>query len=124
MKNSKGLFRAAVILIVMQILLFALFLYGCARVIRDASDELVTHSWRSLSESGAEVSLSFDSDTAEFTVSNGDVNCVLRGIYTASPDCITICDENSGDNYTFEYILHGDRIELSYNNSMIILEKA
>ncbi|MBQ6152406.1 MAG: hypothetical protein IJJ15_01510 [Ruminococcus sp.] len=124
MRKSKGLYIFALILIALQISVILFFLYGCTRIISVASDELVMFSWRSASDRGAEVSLSFDEDNAVFSYTYNDVNCTVEGIYVASCDSFTICDDNSGTNYTFEYILHGDRLELSYNNSLIILEKA
>ena len=123
MFRGRFLYRAAISLSVTQIIIFSLFLYGCARVIRDASDELVMYSWSATLDGGAEVRLSFDSDNAALSVTSGDTSSVISGYCVLSADRFMILDDETGERFLFDYILHGDRIELSHNNSLIILEK-
>ena len=117
------LFRASLVLISAFVLMTAAFLCACERVIRDASDELVMNSWSAELAGGAQVSLTFDEDNAEFSVTNSDTASSLKGLCILSPEQFTVCDEETGENYTFDYRLFGDHIELTYNNSTIILLK-
>lgn len=120
-KRERILYPVAISLIIVQIIVLSAFLFGCTRVITDASDELVMNAWGKSFDNGAEVSLMFDDDKATFSYHNGDIEAEISGVYVVSCDAFTICDD---ENYTFSYILHGDSLELSYNNSTIILEKA
>ena len=123
MFRGRFLFRAAITLSVVCIIVFTMFLYGCARVIRDASDELVMYSWSADLDGGAEVSLSFDGDNAELSVTGCDTSSVIEGYCILSPERFMILDDETGERFVFDYVLHGDRIELSHNNSLIFLEK-
>ncbi|MBQ3416599.1 MAG: hypothetical protein IJH32_02030 [Ruminococcus sp.] len=123
MFQGRLLYRAAISLSVVCFIVLSVFLYGCTRVIRDASDELVMHSWSVALDGGAEVSLLFDGDNAEFSVTSGDTSSVIKGYCVLSADRFMIIDDETGEQFVFDYILHGDRIELTHNNSLIILEK-
>ena len=123
MKNQNKLIKYAFLLILVYALLLMLILCGCTRVIRNAADEITLSDWSAVLEGGAQVSLSFEGDKAAFSVDNAGKSSVVDGICILSPDEIVICDEERGENYCFAYILHGDHLELSYNNSVIILEK-
>lgn len=121
--RGQVLFRISLVLISAFILMTAAFLCACERVIRDASDELVMNSWSAALDGGAKVSLTFEEDNAVFSVTNGDVSSSLEGLCILSAEQFTVCDEETGENYTFDYRLFGDHIELTYNNSTIILLK-
>lgn len=117
------LFRMALVLIMIQVVMFSLLMYGCTRVIRDASDELVMYSWSTVLEGGAEVSLTFEDEDAAFSVKNGENSSTVKGYCVLSSDQFVIIDEKTEESYTFDYILRGDSVELSYQNSLIILER-
>ena len=80
-------------------------------------------AWRSSGESGCTVSLTFDEDTASLSCSGAGTSFTLDGRCFLTDDRLIICDEESGQNYSFGYVLHGDRAELSYNGSVITLGK-
>ena len=123
MVQGRFLFRFGLAVCVTGMIVLSIFLYGCTRVIKDASDELVMYSWSAALEGGAEVILRFDGDNAALLVTSGDTSSVIEGYCILSPERFCIIDTDTGERFVFDYILHGDRIELSHNNSLIILRK-
>ena len=99
-------------------------LVSCTRVISSPSDELKMYRWTCEEENGCSVSLSFDETDAELSVVNDSFTFDIKGLCVLDEDTLTICDSDSGNNYSFGYQLYGDRVELSFNAGVLELNKA
>ncbi len=64
-----------------------------------------------------------EENNATLSVKSGDISSVLSGVCILSVGEFVICDEKTKENFPFSYTLYGDRVELSFQNSAIILEK-
>ena len=104
-------------------MVFVVLLSGCTRVINSPSDELKTYSWSGEWENGNTAELSFDDDNARLVVHNEAFDLMIKGLCIVTDDSLVICDEESGRNAVFSFILHGDRVELSYNGGKVSLDK-
>ena len=101
-----------------------IMLASCIKTINSPADELQMYSWSGESENGTVVSLTFDGSNGDLNIEYyGDSDLKISGLCIVSDDSLIICDEVSGANYTFNYTLHGDRVELSYNGSTLTLLK-
>ena len=85
-------------------------------VIRCESDEIKNASWEF---SSGEISskLTFDGDTAYFSISSGDISAEITGICVIDDGTMIILDELS--DYCFDYKLHGHYLTLTYNGQSI-----
>lgn len=123
-KRNKTLLRAAAGLTAACVLLFSLFLFGCVRVIRDASDELTLNVWGKTLDGGVAVSLHFEDDNAVFSVVTDDgKERTLSGLCVLDTEEFVILDEETENNYPFSYVVHGDSLELTYGGSTLLLDK-
>ena len=98
-------------------------LCACERVIRGPADELTMFSWSSTFDNGNKVSLSFDSDSAVFSAQGDGLDLDISGYCLVGDDSFVICDDDTGFNYRFGYIVHGDSVELSYDGGSVALDK-
>lgn len=105
------------------VMLLCLILSGCARVIDSEKDEIRLSKWEGAYENGKTVALRFEDSSAFFSVRGKDIALDIEGLCSLTDDSFMIFDEKSGLSYRFDYILHGDRIELSYRGDSIELEK-
>ena len=80
-------------------------------------------SWRSELESGKTVTLSFTDTDAELTAHGEDFDLRVSGDCFIDDGSFVICDSATSMNYSFDFILHGDSVELSYDGGSIILDK-
>ncbi|MBQ3265565.1 MAG: hypothetical protein IJH07_07285 [Ruminococcus sp.] len=111
------LFRMAVLAAVVMTLV------SCTRIISSPADELRMYSWRGEAENGSTAALTFDDTDGSFVIENDDSSLTLSGLCFADDEKIIICDDESGQNYTFAYRLYGDRVELTYDGSTLTLDK-
>ena len=100
-----------------------LLLCGCQQVINSPADEFVLYDWQAEQENGKTVSLDFDDDSCSLMIRGNDVTTDIVGKCFVTDDQLVICDENNGQNYSFGYRLYGDHVELSYNGSVLTLQK-
>ena len=110
-------------LMLLFIISVCLSLCSCKRVIRSPADELTMSSWSANMENGNRLSLSFDADEAVFTAENPDFTLVISGYCLTDDEGFVICDEETNLNYSFMYVLHGDSLELCYDNATVTLDK-
>ena len=100
-----------------------LLLCACSPVINSEKDEIRLYEWIGEYNNGNSADLRFDGSDACLTVKNSDFSFDIEGLCSLKDDSFLIFDSESGMNYTFGYVLHGDCIELSYNGDTIVLEK-
>lgn len=101
----------------------AVCLASCTRVINSASDELRMYRWSCEEENGCCVTLRFDDTDAYLHIENDAYTLDIGGLCAADKDSLTICDNESGNHYTFGYHLYGDRVELSAGTGVLKLHK-
>ena len=106
------------------LLLSVMLLSGCQRVLQTPADEFPQYDWQSEQENGSVVTLDFDDGRCTFAIEGDTISSIISGVCFVTDDKLVICDEDNGQNYTFGYHLFGDRVELSYNGSVITLKKA
>ena len=100
-----------------------LTLVSCTRIVSGPADELKMYSWRGEAENASVAELSFEDTNGSLTIENGGDSLTISGLCFADDDRFIICDEESGQNYTFGYRLHGDRVELSRDGGVLVLDK-
>ena len=111
------------LILISLLMIVTLSLTGCRRVVDSPADELRMYAWYGESENGNTASLSFDENKASFEAKGDDISLSLSGLCILTDDRMIICDTDSKMNYSFGYDLYGDRVELSYNNSVLPLDK-
>ena len=92
---------------------------GCSKSASGESFELTSRRWSAKLEGGGEASLSFDGDNAEFALKNGVEQDVIKGKYVADESALVIFDGAMCQNYHFDYVPHGDMLEISCNGGTI-----
>ena len=114
-------FRMTAALILASI--FSLILAGCSRTIRSPADELCMNRWGTVTENGNRIDLAFDDDTAAFRAENDAFSLSISGVYSVDDTTLMINDSTTHLDYSFFYVLYGDRIELTYGDATLLLSK-
>ena len=104
-------------------LLLCILLSSCVPAVETPADELRQYTWSAEAENGKTATLRFDDTTATLTVESDDFTLNLSGLCVLTDERLTICDRATSVNHTLSSILHGDRVELSYNSGTISLQK-
>lgn len=117
--RGKSFFITALAVVLMS----AFMLSGCERNIESPFDELRGYSWQGELENGNTVTLSFDDSNARLSVENEDFSLDISGLCVPDDGSFVIFDENSDANYSFDYRLYGDRVELIAEGGELSLEK-
>lgn len=86
-------------------------------------NELKSSKWTAKLEGGAEVNLEFSEDTAILKIQNSDITTEIEGSYIADQNSLVIFMPDVAQNYTFTYTPKGNKLDLTYNNSTITLNK-
>lgn len=87
-------------------------------------NELKSSKWEAKLEGGAELNLEFNEDTAVLKINNSGESTEIKGSYIADQSSFVIFMPEISQNYAFEYTPKGDRLELSYNQNSIVLNKS
>lgn len=97
---------------------------SCQRVIENKKDEVEQNLWQSEFENQNTVTLRFDDINATFTVEDNErLKLFIHGMFFIDDESIYIIDDETHTAFSFSYILHGDRIELIFNEKKIELSK-
>lgn len=107
----------------LAVLVGMMCLTSCTREIRGPSDELRMFRWRCEEENGCAAALSFGDTDACLTIDNDAYSLSIEGLCAVDDHSMTICDSESGKNYSFGYLLYGDRIVLRYGTGELTLDK-
>lgn len=67
--------------------------------------------------------LDFEEDTATLKINNSGKSTEIKGSYIADESTFVIFMPEVSQNYTFDYTPKGDKLDLSYNNNTITLNK-
>lgn len=99
-------------------------LCSCSADTSGYQNELTCTDWSAELDGGGKISLSFDGDNASLIMISGKDKAELCGKYVADDTTLVIFVPKLYRNYTFEYIPHGKKLDLSYNGSKITLIRA
>ena len=97
---------------------------SCTQDTSGYSYELTSSSWKSTQKGGAEVSLTFDDDTANLSIKNADKSTQIKGKFIADEETFVIFVPEICQNYGFAYVSKGNTLDISYNGNTITLEKS
>lgn len=109
---------------VFTIFFMLIIMSGCSAQVRNFSDELTLNSWHTTFDNGNEISLTFDGDFATLTMQVSDnEKYEISGICECDDSSFIIYDSKYNIPYAFNYVVHYDRVELTYNKNTVSLEK-
>ena len=102
-------------------------LCGCTQNAPGAQNELISSSWSAKLDGGGELSLKFTGEpgdlSAELNIKNAGKNVTISGDCLVDSGSIVIFDSSVSQNYAFDYTPKGDTLEISYNKSVITMQK-
>lgn len=104
-------------------LIICVMFCSCTQNTSGYSYELTSSKWKTTLNGGAEVSLSFSDDTANFTIKNSDKSTQIKGKFIADEETFVIFVPEICQNYGFSYTPKGNTLDLTYNGKTITLEK-
>ncbi len=106
---------------VILLLMTAVFLFGCTRVIETPADELTTASWVCVNPDGSTAGLVFsDPGTAVFKIQSADgETAVISGKYSIDGSAFYISSDNLLRVYEFPYSVYKDRALITYGGSTL-----
>ena len=105
-------------------LIICVMFCSCTQNTSGYSYELTSSKWKTTLNGGAEVSLSFSDDTANFTIKNSDKSTQIKGKFIADEETFVIFVPEICQNYGFAYVPKGNTLDISYNGNTITLEKS
>ncbi|HHZ06421.1 MAG TPA: hypothetical protein GX401_06515 [Clostridiales bacterium] len=111
-------------IIVLLCALMCMLMCGCMKEqINTIPQELKASVWKGEDDFNKGAVLSFDGDTATLLLKNGDDKVSIIGNAMIDDTAVTITDEALAEEFTFNYVLYGDKIEITYDNSTITLDR-
>ena len=109
---------------VILIITFAFLMCGCTtRQIITTADELTINKWSSSDKFNKEISLEFSDNNATLSFKTENFSGKISGLAIIDDKTITINDTTLNQDFSFEYELFGDKINLKYKDNMLELEK-
>lgn len=99
-------------------------LSGCTRQIKNSADELTLHSWSAQLENGNTIDLSFSDDNATLMLTVKDNDPVTLSGFCEISDSEFVIHDSAFGVYPFSYIVHFDRVELTYDSNTVSLNKS
>ena len=112
------------LLIAILITILILLMYGCTtRQIITTSDELTINKWRNSDKFNKEIFLEFSDNNATLSFKTENFSGKISGLAIIDDKTITINDKTLNQDFSFEYELFGDKINLKYKDNMLELEK-
>ncbi|MGN1433431.1 MAG: hypothetical protein ACI4XI_06995 [Ruminococcus sp.] len=110
--------------IVTVLLISVCFVFSaCTTDTSGYANELKSSKWEAKLEGGAEVNLEFFEDSAVLKISNSGKSTEIKGNYLADENSFVIFVPDVAQNYAFDYSPKGDKLDLSYNDNTITLDK-
>ncbi len=104
------------------ILLLLVVFCGCARTSPGNTSELTQYVWTASLKGGGEVRLELDGETARLEMSCGGEKEVIEGRYLADETSFVIFDSDAEQNYRFEYVPRGKKLDLTYKSHTIEMQ--
>ena len=107
--------RKFVVLFILPLILFC----GCTGRASGNAGELTRCDWSATLGGGGELRLSFDDGSARLEIKNGGESAVIEGRMIAGEDSFVIFDSDLGQNYAFEYVPRGEKLDLTYGGDTV-----
>ncbi len=104
---------------VAALILLPLIFCGCETKQTGNVYELTRYSWQAKFENGGKVTLSFRGERASLTLKNGDEQDKIEGKVIADDSSFVIFDRDDAQNYGFEYVPRGEKLDLTFEGSTI-----
>lgn len=110
---------------IVALLLISLCFVLCACTTNTSGyiNELTSSKWQKTFEGGAEINLDFDENTAVLKINNSGISTEIKGDYIADQSSFVIFVPEVSQNYSFDYTPKGNKLDISYNNNTITLNK-
>lgn len=106
------------------IAVITMILSGCTQSqITSKADELMSNEWFASDKFGKEISLLFTQDTVELKVKTNDFSGKIIGTVLVDEQTVKIFDNTLKQTYSFDYSLYGDKIEITYDEHTVELNK-
>ncbi len=117
----KAYFKLILLSLVLSV---CLVLCSCARVVTNNGDELIANSWQTKLDNGNIIKLSFDMDNATLALTyTNDTEVKLHGLCELSGTSFVIHDSDTFSTYKFDYLVHYDRVDITYGDATVSLNK-
>lgn len=118
MKKIKG------VIFVVLLILICIQLFGCTtKNITCKSDELKSFTWSGSDDYGKSIELHFEENTGFLKIKSKEEVYEIKGDVKSDDKSLVITDNNLKDTYEFTYKLYGDKIELTYGENTLTLNK-
>ena len=99
-------------------------LASCTQIVSNNADQIRLNNWKTVLKNESIVTLNFNEDIANFTVKkNNKTYLKLKGVCIFDKDSLVIFDEKTSYNYSFDYIVTGNKLKLNYGGNSITLKK-
>ncbi len=108
--------------VVCLLMILSAALCGCSRQALGNTAELMKYSWHARRDGGGEISLRFDSGSAELSLTNGGESAEIAGKMLADDTSFVIFDEKLKQNYAFFYVPRGEKLDLTFEGNTIEME--
>lgn len=106
------------------IMMLVAFMCGCSsRRIVSQADELTMNKWSNSDKFDKEISLEFSDSKATLHLKTTNYSGKISGLAIIDEKTITINDTTLNQDFSFNYELFGDKINLEYNNNTLELKK-
>lgn len=106
------------------IMMLVTFMCGCnSRSIVSQADELTMNKWSNSDKFDKEISLEFSDRKATLNLKTTNYSGKISGLAIIDEKTITINDTTLNQDFSFNYELFGDKINLEYNNNTLELKK-
>lgn len=106
------------------ILLISFVFSACTADTSGYVHELTSAKWKANLEGGVELELEFDKNTALLKIDNSDKSVKIKGRYLASEKSFIIFMPEIAQNYTFDYLPMGEKLNVTYNGRTVTFDKA
>ncbi len=107
------------------IILCFIALCGCTkRQITSVADEVTAYTWENSDKFNKNIKLSFNDNYAKLYIKTNNYTGQIQGNAVVTNNSIEIFDNTLKESYKFSYTLYGDRIEFTYGEKTIKLEKS
>lgn len=122
--NGDNMKRIESIILIAFIVFIISTLCSCTQVVVNSADELKLSSWGVTLDNENEITLSFDGDFATLSSSVKNEEIVkISGLCEFSETAFVIYDDDSKIPFAFSYIVHFDRVEITYDGNTVSLYK-
>ncbi len=115
------------ILFILCIITSSFILTSCKTAIITSADRAVSSSWTVSTPAGLSAELSFDKKSclaSLLIIDENDNMSVIEGVFAIDSQNIYITSAEFGKTYCFGYKAYSDRLELEYDDTVLVFNAA